>query len=365
MRLGLGQLFSKIGRIFKLFLPSSISGLELWLDATDETTLNSKLSADFVSANSGYLSSSSTDFDKGNESFSLGCWVYFDNITNLDCIFSKYQPSQFSYLFYKGNDDNLYVIMSSTGSGGTTFNSGFSVTNNTWYFVVFVHDADNDLIKISVNGADFLTTSHTTGAYSSSTADFMIGQYSSTGYLDGQIDGAFFFDRVLELDDVKAMYNAGNGVSYNALINELNGSQYALGASFDLANSEFLSSTSTDFDKGNESFSFGGWIYIDSSIAGTETKYLCNKWKTTNNNRSYALVYDNTSQIFSLLISTLGTSTSILQLSWGSTSALDTWHFIVGLYDSTNDLMKLSVNGGDFVATINTSGVYNSTADFD
>ena len=61
------------------FSPLQLPALKFWGGASDTTYVNSLLAANFVASNSEYLSSSSSDFAFGDESFSIVCWVKFNN----------------------------------------------------------------------------------------------------------------------------------------------------------------------------------------------------------------------------------------------------------------------------------------------
>jgi hypothetical protein len=60
MKLGQGLGLHKSAKV-PFGTPAQISGLQLWLDS--DYGVNAKTSADFISANNEYLSSSSTDFE--------------------------------------------------------------------------------------------------------------------------------------------------------------------------------------------------------------------------------------------------------------------------------------------------------------
>jgi hypothetical protein len=191
---------------------------KFWALPTDQTTVNSLLSADFISANTEYLSSASTDFDP-IASFSFGGWVNWDNIADdYTHVFGKWDDStnNRSYTLF-GRLGGLRFTMSSDGTTLTTLTPSLMPSNGTWYFIVCVYDAVNDLMKFSANGSAFETTSHSGGAYSSSTADFRIGNAIIGGInqpFDGQVDAPFFYDKALTQSDVNALYNSSTGVMY-------------------------------------------------------------------------------------------------------------------------------------------------------
>jgi hypothetical protein len=187
---------------------------KFWALPTDETTINSLLAADFVSANTEYLSSASTDFDKSNEDFSYGFWFKKDgNIAQ--ALGGKWDATgnQRSYLINTNASMEIVCNISGDGISQTQINLGL-YSSVTWYFVCVVYDSVNDLWKGSLNGANFVTASHSTGAYLS-TAELTLGTYNAGANLyDGQIDAPFFYDKALTQSEVNALYNSGSGVMY-------------------------------------------------------------------------------------------------------------------------------------------------------
>jgi hypothetical protein len=208
---GLGLHRGGFKKPFEIALDTS--GLVLLGTPDDSTTLNAKMAADFVAANNESLSSSAAAFDKGNESFSYGGWVKTDSAGSGAVLGAKYgNAGNRSYLLNNNASGSFRAWITSDGSTLVTATStGHTETN--WNFVVFVYDADADLIKISVNAETFITTSHTTGAYASATEDFKLGSRLGAFY-DMSIDNAFFYDKALSQAQVNTLYNSGNGTAY-------------------------------------------------------------------------------------------------------------------------------------------------------
>jgi hypothetical protein len=197
---------------------TDIDGLQLYLNKN--TNVNTKVAADFVSANSEYLSSSSTDFDKGDEDFSFGQWVKFDSLGTAMPIMGKWGNStnKRSYDLRKNSVDSIQVLISSDGTTTTALNSGTTASASTWYFVMVVYDSINDLIKISVNGGAFVTAAHSGGPYvDASPVPLYFGRDEAATYFDGTSDAVPFYNKALTLAEVQALYNSGNGVDYNDL----------------------------------------------------------------------------------------------------------------------------------------------------
>ena len=202
------------------FAPSDISGLKLWLDA-DAANVNTEAAADFSGTNQ-YLSSTSTAFNKGNESFSFGGWVYIDVLTNNVGLFGKYNltGNQRSYQITMRDNSpyNFRILITPNGSGtGLSFvDDTLEITTSTWYFVVGCYDSDNEEIKLSVNGNNYTSATHSTGADSSVTEPFTLGK-QSTLYFNGREDLTFFYDKALSQSEVSALYNSGNATAYSSL----------------------------------------------------------------------------------------------------------------------------------------------------
>ena len=170
--------------------------------------------ANFTRSNSESLSSISTDFNKGDEDFSFGCWVYPDDTTQ-NQLMSKFGnlSNRRSYLLLNNNSSFQFYV-SNDGVLNTNVIKSFSPVGS-WNFVVAVHDSVNDEIKISVNASAFTTVAFSGGVYNDpSPVPFYIGRDESGQFLDGKIDNAFFYDKALTQQEVTDLYNSGNGTNY-------------------------------------------------------------------------------------------------------------------------------------------------------
>lgn len=206
------------------FVPSDIDGLKLWLDA-DAANVNTEAAADFDGTNQ-YLSSTSTDFDKGNESFSFGCWVNLDSLPTSGVnrgIMGNMNPSDFEGFGLRVTNNSgvirfKYYIEDSLGAGTDLSADIFGTPSiNTWYFISCVYDSVNDLMKINVDGGAFNTVSQTTGAGGKSGLTIGTDAVLVNRYIDSKIDLAFFYDKALLQSEVTALYNSGNATAYSSL----------------------------------------------------------------------------------------------------------------------------------------------------
>ena len=201
------------------FAPSDIDGLKLWLDA-DAANVNTEAAADFVSSSSEYLSSVSTAFNKGNESFSFGGWVKFDNAATQSSIIAKWgnRTSKKSYLLWNGGGA-IEVVLSNDGTtNNSRVSSAVSISSSVWYFCVFVYDSVNNLLKISVNAETFVTATDSIGPYNpASPYQLDFARLESGFYGNQQQDLSFFYDKALSQSEVTALYNSGNATAYSSL----------------------------------------------------------------------------------------------------------------------------------------------------
>ena len=203
------------------FAPSDIDGLKLWLDA-DAANVNTEAAADFVSSSSEYLSSVSTAFNKGNESFSFGGWVKFDNAATQSSIIAKWgnlaSTLKKSYLLWNSGGA-IEVVLSNDGTtNNSRVSSAVSISSSVWYFCVFVYDSVNNLLKISVNAETFVTATDSIGPYNpASPYQLDFARLESGFYGNQQQDLSFFYDKALSQSEVTALYNSGNAIAYDSL----------------------------------------------------------------------------------------------------------------------------------------------------
>jgi concanavalin A-like lectin/glucanase superfamily protein len=148
----------------------------------------------------------------GNTNFTLACWVKWDSL-----------PSNSVFLMHKGIGDNglreYGLLRTGVGAGNfvwrvspdgivdTTLDSSLgTISTGVWYLLICDHDADNDLIGISVNDSR-VTQAYSSGVYQGA-ADFEIGRR-----MQGIIDEALLWNRVLTSAERTELYNGGSGVS--------------------------------------------------------------------------------------------------------------------------------------------------------
>jgi hypothetical protein len=157
-----------------------------------------------------------------NTSMTFSAWIKVRNVHGDD----------FTILRYDDIDDadgdapstrNLYVFRvtigfalqfffgPSSGTSGPTSNSTLSL--NQWYHVVAVRDVAADTASVYINGiADGTATDTTTGTWETTGQALYIGRFknaSSNEWFSGPIDDVRIYNRALNADEIKRLYNMG------------------------------------------------------------------------------------------------------------------------------------------------------------
>lgn len=115
------------------------------------------------------------------------------------------------------NDTGTWKLQVSSDGTNTTATVGSTAATGNYDFVVAVIDDDNDLIKISVNGAAFETAAFTGHLYELTTpSTFCLGARMASGVPTGAIKARFdqvryWNNYALSIGDVGYYYNGGSG----------------------------------------------------------------------------------------------------------------------------------------------------------
>jgi hypothetical protein len=208
-----------------VFVPTDISGLQLWLKA--DTGVIGGGAGQFTAASSQYLSiADNASLSTGDIDFTVAGWVYLDSLPATNNFFgtvTRWHTSgspvhrEYALITYDisgtvrfhffvrnaADSDNASVVANTLGTPAT----------GTWYFIVAWHDSVADTLNISVNDGVVDSQAHTGGVVDSA-ADFNIGAYTTSNYHSGRIDQVGLWKRVLTAAERTALYNSGNGAAY-------------------------------------------------------------------------------------------------------------------------------------------------------
>lgn len=174
-----------------------------------------------ASASLQYLSiADNTDLSTGDVDFTLACWVnlatsavtaqeFMGKWDDLVALRREYWMGCFSSRFQFG--------VSSTGNN-QTFQAANTLgvpSTATWYFVVGWHDSVANTINIQVNNGAVDSTSYSSGVIDSAER-FTMGANRTVpaNFLNGKIDEAGVWKRILTSAERTALYNSGNGRTY-------------------------------------------------------------------------------------------------------------------------------------------------------
>lgn len=169
---------------------------------------------------SNYLShASNTSLQTGDITFAGACWVYVTNKSSDRAIHTKaiVTNSREYRVKYNSSADRFTfdVWDSSNNSGSVNADALGSPSTNTWYFLVWWHDATKDVINITVNAGTVNSTAWTTGLPAGSD-NMYVGFYSGGGnYFLGNLDEFGFWKRRLYPWERRYLYNSGSGRAYS------------------------------------------------------------------------------------------------------------------------------------------------------
>lgn len=182
---------------------------------TDNNTVTSAAgkvgnAAEFVTANSEFLSRSSTaDLQPGTGSFTIAGWFRAATVTGDFGILGKWGPfADREYLFDLFNGDLYWLV-----DNGSAIHSVIRpVAINTWYFAVGIYDAGASQISLTLNQGAAATAAHTGGAHVTS-EPFEIGRYAGGRYFNGLMDEWGFWKRLLTAAEQTQLFNGGSGTT--------------------------------------------------------------------------------------------------------------------------------------------------------
>lgn len=180
--------------------------------------------ADLDDTDTDYLimSSDTALLSMGDIDMTIGCWVKFESFNISNSLMSKWTSSDKEYhLSAIGVTPAFYFTVRDTGDSTDTSVQASSFgtpTTATWYFVIGWHDATNNVLGIEVNGVSD-TNSPYTGGIRDGTAHFSLGSFDAGNLVDGLLDEAFVYKKVLTAGQRSWLYNGGNGRAFSEIGN--------------------------------------------------------------------------------------------------------------------------------------------------
>jgi hypothetical protein len=178
--------------------------------------------ADFEADNSEYLSrADNAALSLGDVDATLGAWARLESKGAARTILGKFESSgnqrEYRLLYDSALDRFVWSVSSDGTSGGEVTvraDALGSPATNTWYFLVAWHDAAGNQLGIQVNNGSGNTAAQSAGIFDG-TAAFRIGAAGGPSqFMDGRVDEAFLYKRLLTAAERAWLYNSGAGRHY-------------------------------------------------------------------------------------------------------------------------------------------------------
>lgn len=164
---------------------------------------------------SNYLTkATNASLENGGSDFSVSFWVKFNDVANSN---SKYFVSKYNEwsLFWA---NGFYFR---TYTQNSPYQKDISIPlvgqNDTWYFLVAIHDAATNTNTIILNDS----TTNSVGsvpALDKIPGNFQIGAMNGAGLFNGSIDAVGFWKRKLTAGEITELYGAGGGIEHPFVI---------------------------------------------------------------------------------------------------------------------------------------------------
>lgn len=115
---------------------------------------------------------------------------------------------------------------------------------------------------------------------------------------------------------------------------------------------------------GDSDFTFAAWVQLED-LQGTENSML-GKSTIAGGQREYQLQHSDVVERFQFLVSTLGTTGSLVSVTANNFGIppVATWHFVVAWHDSVLDTLNIQINDGTPDSAPHAAGVFVGTSNF-
>jgi len=377
--------------------------------------------ADFNRSAPDFLESAQDAFGLSSD-ISVSTWVKFESLPtsgNMFIIFNKENESGQDFSTYMGslyNDTGTLKLFFRTTNGSVSSNIDDTVdwtpSTGTWYHLVFTRKSSGGTIKFYVNGAQQGASQE---GYDGTLSDslsysFFLSYYKAADprAFDGLIDEFGLWSKVLDINEVLALYNGGDGlpftpddVSNDAVLpidlqaywtldeysagstgvarndstsngNDLDSDTNNVpsiaavidnGADFTRASTQYLATGGGEVDiTGDRASSL--WVYIKTAPDDQEYA-LDSKYTDGGNQRSWLATYVDSSGTKSIIVRTSDNGADVQTDNYVKTLTPETWYHIVFNYDASAGTCQIWINGvlEDTLAGLDTS-LHSSTGPY-
>lgn len=178
------------------------------------------LAASFIRANSEYLSvDDNSQLDFSVNPFTICAWVQLDDLAATQRIITKSAASNLEFFIYYNLSSNRFLFQLSTD--GVNLNYSAQATNfgaptvGQWNLLTCYRSVSKGKIGIQINDGTPNETTFT-GSIWNGSGQLRLSDVSSP--LNGGLDSVLLFNDVLSVEQVKWLYNLGNGRSFQEII---------------------------------------------------------------------------------------------------------------------------------------------------
>lgn len=175
--------------------------------------------AQFTAANSESLSiATNAALQMGDIDFTFAVWVYLDSKTTRRHILSRTLVALEYILEYFQSSDVFRFGVSSDGSAFTVITASTfgSPATGTWYLLMGWHDSVANTLNIQVNNGTVNSVSYSAGVLAGTSATYLGSNGGLSFFMDGRLDEAAVWKRVLTTQERTDLYNGGAGLAYSA-----------------------------------------------------------------------------------------------------------------------------------------------------
>lgn len=187
---------------------------------TDTLTTTGKINSALIFSGNQSIdfgnSSWNSVFD--NNSFSISFWI--KSIGSYGAIFSKDTSYSRGFSFWLNGAGSFIWDNPGVGDNQYFFSSG---DLNDWSYITLTYDSNSKKVTFWKNG--IIIGNYTGNGLASGTANFIISgriwNVTMDNWFNGSIDDFRIYNRVLTQNDIKTLYNSGNGTEDASVIQEL------------------------------------------------------------------------------------------------------------------------------------------------
>jgi hypothetical protein len=174
----------------------------------------------FVAASSQGLFVGSNASLQVTSDFTFSFWARIDTAANGPVIAKTDASSAKDYEIDYNTGIGFFIVAYDNAAGSNGASVGAPATTGTWYHVVAWFDSSDRKTRIRINdGSTVVSSDPALGAtLNASATAFTIGQNAaaSASFITATVDEVGFWKRLLNAEEITALYNAGAALAYGS-----------------------------------------------------------------------------------------------------------------------------------------------------